>query len=743
MPQIKHAAQRRHYGKVALAAAAAWFAAETARVQAAPVQWINPSGGDWSVGGNWSTGNPPNTGDDVTNTYSAATITFDTTAAVDGFLNSGSFTMNGGMLSGTQANSESEFVEDSSLTVNAGTLASLRINSGTSTIFAGTAALSNVDFSGGPTFASDSLTTIFGAVTLGVRPTLTGGTLQVAAGAELIYSYQDQTFTPSQSLWYGSINGPSNSTGGAVLIEGLAGNAVFDADGVGQTLTFGSSLSSLQVGRSSSPSNDILEATNGATINVNTPVIIQPSGIIRASTTGYASPKNFTGAPATVNINSSLTINDSANDLDNGSNLTTFNGSTINVTGLFTGTLATISTNNGGTVNVSGGMTGVFLNQGSNAGFNITGGTLSDADILGPVTIPAGADCTFSNLVMFGADSDDSFQRFAMDPAIDQEAPQAEYNYNPTLVTLAGGTLAGSYLPASPSDESGGILAVGTYATFQGYGTIAAGASNGSTLAPIFLIQPGGILDANVPGQALNINTQFVNEGTVEISPGATLNLNIANNRPGAGLPLFGAGSIQCDGALNYTASPTLLMASYDFEWIYGNGVINSNLSNGAAQGRVSPGEVAFPGYAVGHLTITGNYTQSGSAIFDVSLGGYSTGVNTGLLTVNGSISLGGTLDVNLINGFVPNIGDQFTVMTAGLGVTGAFTDLTSNNGLFTYTVDYGTNDNIVELTVTSVPEPAILGTLAINSLLLTRRRRRSDLIDYLVPAFATSTANA
>ncbi|MDP9004123.1 MAG: hypothetical protein M3N12_04955, partial [Verrucomicrobiota bacterium] len=44
-------------------------------------------------------------------------------------------------------------------------------------------------------------------------------------------------------------------------------------------------------------------------------------------------------------------------------------------------------------------------------------------------------------------------------------------------------------------------------------------------------------------------------------------------------------------------------------------------------------------------------------------------------MNVSGSATFGGTLDVLLVNGFVPQFGDSLTVLTAGPPITGAFTN--------------------------------------------------------------------
>jgi hypothetical protein len=122
-----------------------------------------------------------------------------------------------------------------------------------------------------------------------------------------------------------------------------------------------------------------------------------------------------------------------------------------------------------------------------------------------------------------------------------------------------------------------------------------------------------------------------------------------------------------------------------------------------------------------------GTLNISDPGTLDLQLGGYTQGVTYDLLNITGSSSLGGTLELDLVNGFVPQIGDQFTVMTAANGFTGEFDNYTSNDGLFTYAIDYGANNNVVEITVTSVPEPTALGVLILSGLTLHRTRRRKS----------------
>jgi hypothetical protein len=72
-----------------------------------------------------------------------------------------------------------------------------------------------------------------------------------------------------------------------------------------------------------------------------------------------------------------------------------------------------------------------------------------------------------------------------------------------------------------------------------------------------------------------------------------------------------------------------------------------------------------------------------------VEIGGPNPGTAFDQLNITGQGTLDGTLTVNLINGFVPNSGDGFAVVSFGSG-TGAFAAITGAGGLFTPSFDPG-----------------------------------------------------
>ncbi|MFM9996725.1 MAG: hypothetical protein ACKVU4_13110 [Phycisphaerales bacterium] len=80
------------------------------------------------------------------------------------------------------------------------------------------------------------------------------------------------------------------------------------------------------------------------------------------------------------------------------------------------------------------------------------------------------------------------------------------------------------------------------------------------------------------------------------------------------------------------------------------------------SNGRVIPG--AEDGAAI--IDLTGAYQQNATGRLEIEIGGLTPGMQHDVFEVSGQASLAGTLRVALIDGFVPSIGDEFTILTAG-----------------------------------------------------------------------------
>ncbi len=66
---------------------------------------------------------------------------------------------------------------------------------------------------------------------------------------------------------------------------------------------------------------------------------------------------------------------------------------------------------------------------------------------------------------------------------------------------------------------------------------------------------------------------------------------------------------------------------------------------------------------SAGTLLINGNYTQTGAGVLHLDFGGLMPGLEYDQLLINGAAALDGELDVDEINGFVPQARDDFRIL--------------------------------------------------------------------------------
>jgi T5SS/PEP-CTERM-associated repeat protein len=170
--------------------------------------------------------------------------------------------------------------------------------------------------------------------------------------------------------------------------------------------------------------------------------------------------------------------------------------------------------------------------------------------------------------------------------------------------------------------------------------------------------------------------------GTLRIQPGAAV--SVAQDTQA-----FNGDLLSLEGGTLSTSE--IDIHSGTFQWTSGTlhvGIYHGSLTN-------PNGGVLAPGNSPGKSTVAGNYTQQAGATLQMELGGTSAGVTHDLLNVSGNVSLGGQLQLALLNGFVPSPGNTFTVMQA-FGVSGAFSNvapgqrLMTIDGLGSFIVNYG-----------------------------------------------------
>lgn len=181
-------------------------------------------------------------------------------------------------------------------------------------------------------------------------------------------------------------------------------------------------------------------------------------------------------------------------------------------------------------------------------------------------------------------------------------------------------------------------------------------------------------------GQALTTSTSLSNAGKVTVGSSGSFTIG--------GTYAQTAGTTTIDGSMSAT-SVTLQKGSLVGKGTLG-GTVSSSASMTAGDSTSKPGK----------LTLTGTYTQNSTGTLNISVGGTAAGTFGDLAVTNG-VSLGGTLSIKLINGFVPAIGDSFTILT-GSAVSGEFATVkgTSINSSEHFQVNY--NATNVTLTVVS-----------------------------------------
>jgi hypothetical protein len=385
-------------------------------------------------------------------------------------------------------------------------------------------------------------------------------------------------------------------------------------------------------------------------------------GTVRASGQAVLSFSNF---------------NNFANVLNQGGTIEAIDNGTVRVLNRSTITGGTLATSGNGTIRGEGGTLNNVLNTGTVAIGNgehfVLAGTFTNN---GTVTMTGGVNW-----------------------AVLRFADGAVLGGTGTL-TLAGS--GPNYIMASSGTQA---MTIASGATLQGHGSISPGFAGGSDM---LRITNQGLVHANVSGATLSIraevtpNTPFTNSGTLRASNGGTLAFNgtstLTNN--GGTLHVLAGSTISATGGINLLQTAGTIdldggtmtfPAGVDLNGgqLIGNGTFNGPIRNN--------GGIVAPGHSAGKITVNGNYTQGTNGVLDIEIGGTTPGTGYDQLRVNGTATLGGTLNVTLINGFQPAVGDVFQIIAPN-AFSGAFA--TINTVGFSGTVNYSSSG--ITLTVNS-----------------------------------------
>ena len=129
------------------------------------------------------------------------------------------------------------------------------------------------------------------------------------------------------------------------------------------------------------------------------------------------------------------------------------------------------------------------------------------------------------------------------------------------------------------------------------------------------------------------------------------------------------------------------------FGGLFGNGV--------SGAGAVFLEGDTRPGASPGTMSFGGDVNFGVFSRLDIELGGPTAGTEFDEVSITGDATLAGTLDVSLIEGFNPQLGDAFKIFTANR-ITGAFDteNLPALGGIFAFDISYSPTDVVLNVIV-------------------------------------------
>jgi hypothetical protein len=419
------------------------------------------------------------------------------------------------------------------------------------------------------------------------------------------------------------------SNGGTLLVGGLTGNVgTATVSGAGTVLSL--------------PGNFVinpgLTVTNGASLSLNGNFVVDQGLTAPSGTTLSLSGTWTNSTGSTISASgATLTLGSSFASWRNQGTITATN-STVNLGGDFTFSDLGIFNNSGSTVNLTGRLenSNTTLTLGAATGsWDLYGGTI----VGGSYSASGGAELLFTSrggtLQDVTADSDLDLATNGGSVTINDGLT---LNHANVLLGNASVTTYGSLYFAQVSNPN---LVLG------GTGTIVFGAF--------------GVVD--VLGSALGVTLTIGSGITVEGS-GGTLEGN----------PIVNKGTIDADSAgFDITVNCTFSNQG-TLEASNGGGIHIINSPNVFNSGPISVGTGS-------QIVIAGNLQQSGGlqqfGSLSVAIGG--TAANQyGSVSISGSASLRGILNVNFVNGYAPNVGDTLPTVLTYRSVSGSFAPITT-----------------------------------------------------------------
>ncbi len=275
-------------------------------------------------------------------------------------------------------------------------------------------------------------------------------------------------------------------------------------------------------------------------------------------------------------------------------------------------------------------------------------------------------------------------------------------------LNLAGGNLGGidNILINKSLVWTGGVSSSSNLGVYQG-GTVLTIGQDAS-----FILESRS--NNHISCQIDNYGTTIAKNGILDFYDGVDFNnygtfidsIGFYNRGIEEGSTFKNAGSFiksadrECHMALKFENDAGALLKAY--------GTMNM-IGGFSNEGDVSPGD------SIGILSFVGDYPTASSSLLQIELSGKLPGTEYDQVKISNNASLGGTLDIILLNDYLPDVGDEFQIMTfaSGSGSFDTINGLDTGKGVAFEVVQSATDVKLVAVEATPNTPPSTFNLIS------------------------------